>query len=377
MNFKTFKENISESLNTKLLNRIEEKSKEISEGLFGEGTEQLDELKASTLGSYIKKSGDHIERLGIWAGSELANHASPKSTYKIFKKTKDRKSGIDKAVDKLVKGKYTKEDTDLYESTANMREHGWEHGYFGGLLNHSHPDLERTYNPQERNMFNVGKKIGYSDRLKSAGNQTPTQFLKDTETKRIKSTISNHIEKFHKGNYQKEDTEITEVWIDKNKPEYLDSMNDPYDHIESIGNVLKPHGIKLKTKEVDDSLLVHVYKGNKKIGTHVGDWRDSAEDSVQGIHDIVSKHGINLHHRNEIVKAIPKPVKEETDLSESTVKLHNKAHNAAKEILRSTGHLPSNPAELLRFDKHLTNAASKHGVSVESIIDHLHSIAGE
>ena len=85
-----------------------------------EEVEGLDELKASTLGSYVKKASQDLETRSWGQGADdglnrfKGEHKKP-SYKKNEKKINNRLSGIKTAADKLVKGDYQKEDVDLEE----------------------------------------------------------------------------------------------------------------------------------------------------------------------------------------------------------------------------------------------------------------------
>ena len=91
-----------------------------------EDTEQLDELKASTLGSYIKKASDDRTGSAYLEGRHSTRPVelpSYKKTETYSKAEKKRGIGINKAADKLVKGDYQKEDVNI-DGSANPTSYG-------------------------------------------------------------------------------------------------------------------------------------------------------------------------------------------------------------------------------------------------------------
>ena len=70
---------------------------------------KLDEISKSTLGSYVKKSHDQLNKHSLSFGHDTMNWSA-----KTLRKRKNRSDGINKAVDKL-----TKESADLQELSKN------------------------------------------------------------------------------------------------------------------------------------------------------------------------------------------------------------------------------------------------------------------
>ncbi len=92
--------------------KITHKDVLVGRGVVKEEEEQLDELKKSTLGSYVKKAGAERGHLGM----DLSHMTNSKKT--ILRKMKNRQTGINKAVDKLAK-----EDVDFsVEELARLEE---------------------------------------------------------------------------------------------------------------------------------------------------------------------------------------------------------------------------------------------------------------
>jgi len=83
--------------------------------------EQLDELKKSTLGSYVKKaSADAVDKMDD-SGQELS-HGSIETGMKLSDKARKRLAGVSKATDRLTKEEYdalSEEEKEMYESVAS------------------------------------------------------------------------------------------------------------------------------------------------------------------------------------------------------------------------------------------------------------------
>ena len=125
-NFKTFKENLTLSLNSKLLERLETLQVEMAEGLYSGKTERIDELKASTLGSYIEKATSSRKKAGEEEDMAIDDYNAAgndgdrsyarikaKESYQTYRK---RNSGLNNALNKLRNGEFQKEDYELYEA---------------------------------------------------------------------------------------------------------------------------------------------------------------------------------------------------------------------------------------------------------------------
>ena len=129
-----FQELVNAQLQVRAYDAIEALRPEVGASMFGEEVEELDELSKKTLGSYVKKSAsDHGNRsyaLGHSqgmddAGSEFDDQDQEDEDQKErednFRKSKNRKAGIDRAVKKL-----TKEEVELDEVAMPQNQADWQ-----------------------------------------------------------------------------------------------------------------------------------------------------------------------------------------------------------------------------------------------------------
>ena len=470
----------------------------VSDVDINESIISIDELKASTLGSYIKTASD--DKDSKWGDFQRYNvgRDSEEVGKRGFNKSKQRGAGIRTAVDKLIKGDYQKNSHLLYKkkqlpSGVNEDKYPnypkkWLHKYSAVIsspknnepekpLDFEHYGYENNPAGDKKDMIKYLKKAGYIvHKLDHKGVRNVSE--------EIEESFQHFIGSYHKDgkkhylwqdghySYHLTDTQDSGGRFNKIKQFSNDSLSDVHKKLKNYGysgadikediDESKSPGEKYWAKKakalakekpnlrliqthVNGDKTAKVYKnkdhGEYQVKFHTGDvyhkdndyfsddkndahttaksWIKSKNENYEQLDElkrstlssylkkawddrdinnkdydrrrnsgIMGKAGAeefrlkHLRRSKGITNSVDRleSIKNKSgyqneSITESVISSHSKAKRAANAILREyNGQLPNNPSELESFDKKVSNIATKFGVDVNSVINHIQSL---
>ena len=155
-------------IHAKIAEKMEERRAEIRANMFEStelGEEQLDELSKSTLGSYVKKATQDVQKLGFRAGTKISRD-DEEGAKAAIDASKSRRKGVDKALSRL-----TKESEDLDEEqideVGTLTSLAIGHAISGNNMDHNKISAHRNMQKAAHYAQYTGKKPEIPTTLKA------------------------------------------------------------------------------------------------------------------------------------------------------------------------------------------------------------------